>query len=166
MLSAHVGIDPGMKGGLACIFGPDVEAVIMPTHNKEEAKVWGSPIDFHAVFLTLQGWQRRFPGLRATVERAQSMPKQGIVSAFNYGAGYGGLLCVLQALTIEYKLVRPTVWKKELLGPESTVGKQGAIAFALEEFPALDLRRTPRCTTDHDGMADAVCLAAYGIRTR
>jgi len=166
MLNAHVGIDPGMKGGLSCISGLAVEAVIMPTHDKQEAKVWGSPIDFHAVFLTLQGWQRRFPGLTATVERAQAMPKQGIVSAFNYGAGYGGLLCVLQALCIEYTLVRPSVWKKELLGPECTVGKHGAIAFALENFPALDLRRTARCTTDHDGMADAVCLAAYGLRTR
>jgi hypothetical protein len=164
-MRAHIGIDPGMSGGLSCVSTDLAEAVIMPTHSKDEVKTWGSPLDFHAIFLTLQRWQRQHPGVRVTIEKAQSMPKQGIVSAFNYGAGYGGLLCVLQALTLEYRLVRPTVWKKGLLGDENTVGKAGSIAFALETYPALDLRRTPRCTTYHDGMADALCLATYGLRT-
>jgi crossover junction endodeoxyribonuclease RuvC len=161
-----LGVDPGMSGGLSCLF-PDgrAEAVIMPCHPKDARKKWGSPLDFHSVCSIVNAWTKGFRGQsHAVIEHAQAMPKQGIVSTFNYGAGWGGLLCVFQSLRIPYTLVRPSVWKRKLLGDEMTVGKAGAIAFVLEEFPAINLKRTPRCTTDHDGMADAVCLAAYGKR--
>jgi hypothetical protein len=31
-------------------------------------------------------------------------------------------------------------------------------------FPGVSLRATPRCTTDHDGMAEALLIAEYARR--
>lgn len=158
-----LGVDPGISGGLSCIFPEGrVETAVMPTFSKAEAKVWGSRIDFHRVVQILKEWLKAGGKAHAYIERSQAMPKQGVVSVFNYGVTFGGLLCVFQALRIPYTLVRPHVWKKVLLGAGNTEGKASAIALVKELYPTVNLRRTARCSTDHDGMADAVCVATYG----
>lgn len=134
----------------------------MPTHPEDERKRWGSPIDFMGVFRILRDWKK--PGTRAIVEKAQTMPKQGLVSAFTYGGSYTGLLTVLQILQIPYQLVSPSIWKRALLPPkeEGAGNKDAAIQYCLDRWPGVNLKRTTRCSTSHDGMADALCLAAYG----
>lgn len=134
----------------------------MPVHHKDEKKRWGSPIDFHRVFCTLRDWSRMDKDCAAVIEHVHAMPKQGVSSTFSFGSNYGGLLAVLQALSIRYMLVRPNIWKRKLLGDELTVGKSGAIAFVWDNYPAVSLMRTERCRVPHDGMADAICLATYG----
>lgn len=157
-----MGLDPGVSGGLSYLSVSTALSTAMPVHHKDEKKRWGSPIDFHRVFLTLRDWSRQDKQSAAVIEHVHAMPKQGISSTFSFGSNYGGLLAVLQALSIPYVLVRPTVWKRKLLGDELTVGKHGAIAFVQNNYPAVSLMRSARCRVPHDGMADAICLASYG----
>jgi crossover junction endodeoxyribonuclease RuvC len=157
-----LGVDPGISGGLSCIYPSGrVESVVMPTRSKEEGKVWGSRIDFVQVFRTIKDWCK---GEKATafIEHAQSMPEQGVVSTFNYGVGFGGILAVFQVLDIPHQLIRPMRWKKAVLGEGNTEGKATTIEYVTRKFPGANLFRTARCTTKHDGMADAICLADYG----
>lgn len=157
-----IGIDPGSSGGFAFISGEDVEAFVTPLHDKEDRKKFGNPIDWMSVYRGLRNWKKS--GTKAVVEQAQAMPGNGVSSMFKYGASFGGILTVLQSLSIPYTLVRPSVWKRSLLGQaeEGEAKKARAIAYCQERWPHFPLRRTARCTTEHDGLADALCLAAWG----
>lgn len=157
-----IGIDPGVTGGFALVNGSEAVAEVTPTHDKEDRKTWGNPVDWLAVFKLLRSWKK--PGVRAVVEQAQAYPGQGVSSTFKYGSTYGGVLTVLQSLSIPYVLTRPHIWKRKLLGQaeEGEGKKDRAIAYCKSRWPDFSLRRTPRCTTDHDGLADSLCLAAFG----
>ena len=91
-----LGIDPGQKGALAFLneHGLIEEIEDMPLLGKE--------INAHLVARLVLGYG---PVKQAVIERAHSMPKQGIVGAFNYGVGYGKLLGVLAALDIPIHLL-------------------------------------------------------------
>lgn len=160
MSKTWLGIDPGQSGGLSYVCGPDAGAVVMPLHPEQDRKTWGSPIDWFEVFLTLRGWKK--PDCHCVIERSQAMPKQGVSSTFKYGTSYGGLLTVLQVLQIPYTLVRPYIWKLRLFGEDNTSGKGVPIKYVEGRWPEVNLRRTSRCRVAHDGMADALCIAAYG----
>jgi hypothetical protein len=69
---------------------------------------------------------------------------------------------VLTALGIPYQLVPPAKWKKEfsLIGKD----KKASIATCHKLFPELDLKRTERCRTDSDGLAESTLLACYAMR--
>jgi crossover junction endodeoxyribonuclease RuvC len=77
---------------------------------------------------------------------------------FNFGTSFGWLQGMLDALGISYELVRPQKWKKEF---SCTSDKNTSIAVAKRLFPGVDLRRTERCTKDHDGKAEALLMAEY-----
>jgi len=91
------------------------------------------------------------------------MPKQGIVSAFNFGKGVGYLESMLKLLRMPYVEVRPQEWKKEVLKGIDWVGnKSASIAFCKQRYPEVSLLRSSRCTRPCDGLSDALCLAEYG----
>jgi Holliday junction resolvasome RuvABC endonuclease subunit len=48
----------------------------------------------------------------ALIERAGSMPKQGIASTFKYGRAVGCLETVIACHNIPYSIIEPTAWKK------------------------------------------------------
>lgn len=143
-----VGIDPGKSGGIALLSGTHAEGDVMPVVGKE--------IDGHEVARLLVD---AAPGL-VVIEKVGPMPKQGVTSTFNFGAGYGRLLGVCDALGIPYRLVTPQAWKRCVLAGTAK-DKDAAVAFVKRGFPMVEL--TPgRKRVPHDGIADAVCLAEYG----
>ena len=81
---------------------------------------------------------------------------------FRFGGNYAGLLAVCQILDLEYTLVVPRTWKKVVLGSDFGHDEQGAVDFCSARWPKVSLLATKRSRTPHDGMADALCLAAYG----
>ena len=89
------------------------------------------------------------------------MPGQGVTSMFSFGKSAGFIEGVLQALRIPYQLIPPQKWKKEF-GLNSS--KQKSIDVCKKLFPNVSLRRTERCTTDHDGMAESLLMAEYARR--
>ena len=144
-----VGIDPGKAGGIAYI-DPAGGATARPM------PVAGKEIDGHELANALRGLVID----TVIVEKAQAMPGQGVTSMFNYGAGFGKILGVLDTLGVAYRLVTPQQWKKVVLAG-TPKDKAAAVAFCRRAYPGVSL--TPgRKRTPHDGMADALCMAEYG----
>lgn len=118
----------------------------------------GKEIDAHLIAKELKGLA---PSC-VLIEKAQAMPGQGVTSMFNYGKGFGLILGVCEALGIPYRLITPQAWKKLVLAGTAK-DKDAAINFVRRAYPGVDL--TPgRKVKPHDGMADAVCIAEYGLR--
>ena len=112
-----LGIDPGRSGALAFLKldGEICDIEDMPTIGKE--------INGHLLSRLVQALG---PVQHAVVERAQTMPKQGISGAFNYGVGYGVILGVLASLEIPVE-VMATSWKlKAKLGQDKDLSRQRA----------------------------------------
>ena len=146
-----VGIDPGIKGALTRITETTQEAIPMPTIGKE--------IDAHSVAV----WLREQRPDLVIIEKVGAMPNQGVTSMFNFGRGTGKLLGVLEALAIPYHEVRPQAWKKAILHGTAH-DKQAAIDYVSARYPDLPLI-LPRCRKPSDGIADATCMAVYGVLT-
>jgi crossover junction endodeoxyribonuclease RuvC len=160
------GIDPGLKGGLA-LLGDDVaEAVPMPTLAAGKTR----EIDCAEVM----AWLFLAEPDLVILERVHAMPAsytdsqgktvktQGITSTFNFGMGYGMVRGVLHSLAIPHKLILPRRWK-DLVLQGLPHDKTGAIQFTQNNYPSIDLQ-PGRCRTPQDGLADAVCLAHFGVQ--
>lgn len=117
----------------------------------------GKEIDWEAVAYFISGNDRpRY----AFVERGHAMSKVGARQSFRYGEAYGGILGMLGALGIPVQIVSPQAWKKVILAG-TTKDKAAAIAYCRRRWPSVSL--IPEgCRVAHDGMADALCIAAYG----
>lgn len=98
----------------------------------------------------------------ACVERVSAMPGQGVTSMFNFGKASGYIEGVLSACGIGFQLIQPQKWKKEftLIGKD----KGASIAVCKRLFPGVNLKRTDKCRTDSDGMAEALLMAEYARR--
>lgn len=147
-----IGIDPGLQGGIAYI-GSEVKAFEMPCY---------SSIAFVNTVCAAEIYRHHICPLPnnsvAYVEHAQAMPKQGVVSVFNYGIGFGKILASLEIRGIEIKLVRPAIWKKALRLPKE---KEAAVVMAEKLYPGISFR-TPRGRL-LDGKAEALLIAHYGM---
>ena len=158
-MTLYVGIDPGLKGGLAILPGRTYvpkAAIPMP--------VLGGEVDGGFVSDWLKGYAGLVPAgdLMVCIEKVHSMPKQGVASTFKFGKGYGILCGVCSALHIPYVLVTPQAWKKSVLAG-TVQGKDEAIAWVRAAHPEIELIQ-PRCHKPHDGCADAVCIAEFARR--
>jgi crossover junction endodeoxyribonuclease RuvC len=148
MKKISIGIDPGQKGGIAVIIdgNPETfpysdEKLISVMRQIEESCYLG--------------------GVATCLEKVGAMPKQGVTSTFTFGKSAGFIEGVLQAFGIPYQLITPQVWKKEF---SLNSDKAKSVEVCKKLFPGVILRATERCTTDHDGMAEALLMAEYARR--
>jgi hypothetical protein len=93
-----------------------------------------------------------------TIEKAQSMPRQGVVSVANYMQGYGEIYGLCFAMGIVMREVRPVTWKKAMLKDMPKGGKDVSIVRVRQLMPTYKL---PGRKKDH-GIADAILIALYG----
>jgi crossover junction endodeoxyribonuclease RuvC len=140
----YIGIDPGKAGSLAIINGDDVEII---------------PFDEEKYIKTLEKYALYRKA--CVLEHVSAMPGQGVTSMFNFGANFGWIQGVLQALSVPYELVRPRKWKKEF---SITGDKNSSIAVCKRLFPDVSLLPTERCRKDNDGMAEALLMAEFARR--
>jgi crossover junction endodeoxyribonuclease RuvC len=154
-----VGIDPGLHGGIAWTAeeGRLMCAIPMPIMPKGNDK---HDLDLYEIVRWIKGLGKID---LAVVERATAMPKQGVVSMFTFGKGYGMLLGMLAALDVRVEDAPPITWKKIILA-NTAKDKDAAIFRTLNLYPHLresvwydKKKKFP------DGVADAVCLVDYGI---
>ena len=171
MYEMFVGIDVGLGGGLAFL-GRHIQAVrampvITGTGKTKDILDIRGVIDW--IFYRMGdeiGYKENevilnnIPVLLVGIEKATAMHKQGVTSMFNFGVTYGMLRGAMTALNIPMIIVGPKTWKKKILFGTAK-DKASAIQYVRSKYPAMSLRKTERCTTDHDGMADAVCIAEY-----
>ena len=101
------------------------------------------------------------------LEEARPMRGKGDtpVTAFSVGYGFGIWTALLVAENLFYSVVPPRTWQAVCKGIPGVDTKERSIALCKLELPTLDLQ-PGRCTTDHDGLADAGCMCLYGLRTR
>lgn len=152
-----IGIDPGLKGGIA-IFTPNEKIVtIMPTVNHEEKE-----LDLHFLGGILA--QHAGNTKLAVLEKVHAMPKQGVSSMFKFGKVFGAIEAMLVAYQIPYVLPTPQAWQKKVLAniPKDATTKTRALKGVQQLYPTLSLLKNSRCRTPHDGIVDAVLLAEYG----
>lgn len=151
-----VGIDPGLKGAIAFLKGKKARVHIMPTLKMTKSKL---TIDENRVRDMLE----KYKVGHVFIEKAQAMPKQGGVSMFNYGTGWGILRGICVGLHLPYTLLHPRTWKK-VMCHDMPKSKEASIIAAKRLWPNISLLPTPRSKKDSDGMADALCMAEYGRR--
>ena len=142
-----IGVDPGKKGGYAWI--------------------WDSTVKSHPwddVFFVQDMKCLAVTGETciAAVEKVGAMPHQGVTSMFNFGKSAGFIEGVLSALGIPYQLVPPATWKKEfsLIGKD----KKASVEVCKRLFPDVGLKRTDRCKTESDGVAESTLICEYARR--
>jgi crossover junction endodeoxyribonuclease RuvC len=147
-----LGIDPGVRGGLALVEINDgaapqlIDAIDIPvagTGAKERVDV-----------LAIRTWIQAHTPDHAAIERAQAMPKQGASSGFKYGRAVGALEAVLACCEIPMTVIEPAAWKKfhQLRGGDKEGGRQRA----LQLFPAAHALLARK--KDH-GRAEAALIA-------
>ena len=146
MTYMYIGIDPGKNGGIAAIEADGNEIKSYKTVAYDEFKLIAT------VYIL------KPERTRVVVERVGAMPGQGVTSTFNFGKNFGFILGVLESFHFPYELVTPQKWKREF---GVTADKNTSIEVCKRLFPDVNLKRTERCTKDHDGMAEALLLAEF-----
>jgi crossover junction endodeoxyribonuclease RuvC len=150
-----LGIDPGVRGGLALVEFNDgaapqlVEAIDIPVTGvaaKERVDVF-----------QIRAWIMAHQPQHAFIERAQALPKQGASSGFKYGRATGAIEAVITCCEIPITIVEPSVWKKfhHLRGGD----KEGARQRALQLFPSAHALLARK--KDH-GRAESALIALAG----
>lgn len=140
----YIGVDPGLKGGLALI---------------SESGAMAIPFTEAGYLAAIK--ETKGENAIACVENVHAMPQQGVTSMFNFGKGFGWILGILDAYNVPYELVTPQKWKKEF---SVTGDKNSSIAVCKRLFPSVSLLPTERCRKDSDGMAEALLMAEYARR--
>ncbi len=147
----YVGIDPGQKGGVAFISEKGEEFVIpMPSMS-----------ELNTLFMT---WDEEFKIKHVFLEKSQAMPKQGVVSMFNYGEHFGTIQGILIAHALPYTLVPPKEWQKEMFkGTKQSItdAKEKALEIVRRIFPKQKFLPTFRTKKPHDGMIDSILIAEF-----
>lgn len=149
-----MGIDPGLDGAIATIAEGGAIVDLMPvTPGREVAVVSLAKIlDAHDPGMVILEGQLIIPGKQSlsTVSRA----------AQNWGMVYGALL----AKGFPVYVVKPQAWKAVVL-KGTQKDKAAAITYAIRRF-GEDKLIPPGRKVFHDGVADALCMAAYGETLR
>ena len=94
------------------------------------------------------------------IEKVHAMPKQGSVSMFSFGKGYGIWLGVMSALKIPYTEVAPQTWKKFWCS-DMEKGKGSAVIRAQQLFHVFDWSKLNKATKET--FAESMLIAAFGI---
>lgn len=155
-----LGVDPGLSGALAFYdtATSGLEVVDMPilcvrSNGKKRRQIdlyeLGMIIDDHAGDVLL-----------AIIEEVGSMPKQGVVSTFNFGFAAGAVQAAIAANMIPMRLVRPAVWKRALGLTKTDKDASRQLASRLMPDHHAQWR-----LSKHDGRAEASLLARYGAAT-
>lgn len=154
-----IGIDPGKSGALVALQPEGVRYWF--TDRAFTAKIGrGSKTDYKPGSMA-QALRSLKGEATAFIERQGAQPKQGGVSNFTTGRGFGLWEGILSALEIPYHIVISQEWESVILKGIPGEGKARSIFAAGRLFPELDL--VPEgCRVASDGLADALCLASYG----
>lgn len=141
------GIDPGLSGAIA-FYVPSVR----------RAAVYDMPVIGGEISAPLLAdLVRDHKPMIGIIERVGAMPKQGVVSMFNFGRSVGDVRGVFGALRIPLVYVTPQTWKKAfgLIGREKDESRK----LAVQMFPSMaaDLK-----LKKHHGRAEAILIAQWG----
>jgi crossover junction endodeoxyribonuclease RuvC len=148
-----LGIDPGIHGGLAII--DVINGAAPQLIDAIDVPIVGVKAKERVDALGIRAWiEAHKPIDHAAIERAGSMPKQGVASTFKYGRAVGALEAAIALGGIPLTVLEPAVWKRRLglYGTDKETSRQRA----LQLFPAAHALLARR--KDH-GRAEAALIA-------
>lgn len=160
MKKCTIGIDPGFEGGIAVVRAGKVKrALVMPTIGSGKSRHYDL-VQIREIFLR---YATKYE-LTVAIEKQHVFPKNGAVSSFKLGYGYGQLIGVCMALQIPMIVVTPTTWMKTILVgyPKRSKKDKPSISFVQQRFPKTKLTKSDKAKKPHDGITDAICIALYG----
>ena len=155
MSNLYIGIDPGKSGAIAVI--DDNQNIILlrdwPDNEIAAANIIRNLIKEYPDHYAGSYGQ----SIKAAIERAQAMPKQGVRSMFVFGTNYGIWQGILAAFQIPFIIPTPQAWQKGVISKAKD--KKPALAAASRMFPTAELYG-PR-GGGKDGRADALLIADF-----
>lgn len=161
MFTAWMGIDPGLKGGIAVQYLYGIpRAYPFPLTEDGKLDLAGISTIIDMALLASPGdpsWG--YKNALIYIEDVHAMPGQGVTSMFNFGFGVGALHGMLTAKGLRFFKVNPIRWKNRVL-QNRTKDKTVAIDFCKLNFPQVNLLPSGHRVA-HDGMADALCISEY-----
>lgn len=141
-----IGIDPGQTGAVA-VLDSQFSPIIVEDYDRDKcAEILRSLTPSPHTAVT------------AIIEHVHAMPQNGAVSMFNFGMNFGWWKGLMDALKIAYSLVDPRKWQNHFGLVKTTKTDKPSLPFARKYFPTVDLH-----LKKHNGRADALCIAAFGI---
>ena len=166
-----IGIDPGAKGGVACIIPynramTDTDifiATAMPM--KEPVKGRKPTVDVCALSRILRGGEGEgWATDMVYLENVHAMPRQGVSSTFQFGRTFGAIEAAIEMSRCQVTYVEPRVWKKHF-GLKGN-NKNASVEKATELYGDDHWPTGPRGGQPHEGVAEAALIATYGLETR
>ena len=137
-----IGIDPGIKGGIAVIDLCSEELVKYAYFNEnrycEIMKKYNGDV-----------W----------LEQVHSMPKQGVKSTFNFGVNYGLIKGIAYCTNHKVIEISPQKWKRYF---NLHNDKSESIKLS-HKYYEVNLNIGKRKVIESDGMAEAILIARYGL---
>jgi hypothetical protein len=106
-----LGIDPGSKGAIACLWPEDG---LLRVENVPVYKVQRDRLHTYVDGVKLGTLLRELKPDVAWLEEVHSMPHDGHVGAFTFGDNFGSLRTALSVLGINTEMIKPSVWKANL----------------------------------------------------
>jgi hypothetical protein len=177
----YIGLDPGISGGVAVLGGGELAAWATPVLPHVSGK--GKEVDVLGVWRLVDEQARRvgavdaegnilvtrcaieLVGTQRRRDAAGVAVRQGVTGAFNFGDSFGHVRALAKLMAWPTVYPKPAEWQKAVLGGNKLGDtKATSIAYVAAAYPGLSLLRTALCSTPHDGMADAVCLAVFASR--
>lgn len=165
-MTVHIGIDPGLKGGIVVLGDAGPAPLYIPMPVARAGTGGKETLDMPAIVHILA----RYHDAVVALEEPGSRPGQSAQSVMTSGRNHGrieGALVTLARIRmgLRYDLVRPQAWQKALgIAGKDADPKARSIALCQRLLPAIDLTCHGRFKKPHDGIADAACLALYALR--
>lgn len=148
----YLGIDNGSSGAIAALKGAGPVLGFAELHRVDKMPA----TDAELLALLEAVTENRTRQAFAILEHAQSFPKMGTSSAFNYGRGYGAMQMALHAAGIPFDIVVPRKWQAAL-SCLSKGDKNVTKRRAEQLFPAVKVTHA---------IADALLIAEYCRRIK
>jgi len=154
-----LGIDPGKDGAIVGLFADDGELAIATLTQTCIVGKHYAPAEMVAAIREVQ---EIGPIRLAVLETVSCRPGEGRSSILSMGIGWGLWRGILAALDIPTTTPTAGVWTRAILRDAPGQGKDRAIHVAGARIPNLNLTPGKR-SKPHSGLADAGCLALYGL---
>lgn len=176
--TVFVGIDPGKSGAVGVIYDDgNVEAWHNPvnvTRKTTSAKLKSGKRKGQNVkrrtekrhndlggrlrlLLPFAKLAKQGSKVLVTLEQVSAGPKDGKVQAFSFGHDFGTWEMALTALKLKYNLIRPHLWRPEMVGTGAS--KAESLKLCKRLYPKLDLP-----LAKDEARAEAILLADWQRR--
>ena len=176
-----IGIDPG-KNGAIVVLSNDGKILF-----RETMPCIGNEFNILSLQITMRDIVKKFgEHVNVFIEDVHAIFGSAAGSTFQFGYVVGITRAMVVAFNLSYTMVQPKKWQKEIYqgipeirkpsivvktGKHKGQIRKGALdtkkmseLAAQRLFPSANLKRTDKCTINHDGIIDALLISEYGRR--